>query len=218
MTPFDSSLPTDGRQILFMTLMALLALSLLLLERKRQRPYQHTAVLVFPPRPPAGPLPAEGEHASDKALFAMARGQWAEAHRCLWEALPEVPCAWHSYHMGLALQHQGRLPEAEACYRAVLAHAPAHPQAAFNLAGLLAETGRWSEAILLYKQVAIQQPEWPDAHFNLGHVYFQLRLYREAQRAWHAAARLQPRAKDVQASLRFLRRLRKASRKPAQSA
>jgi tetratricopeptide (TPR) repeat protein len=211
---------TDPRQILFLALMALLLVTLVLLERRRQHPEQAVPMLQ-PPRRLAGPLAWDGpaDELPEEALFAMARSDWPTAHRALWEHLTAAPSDWLYYHLGLALAHQGRLGEAETCYRAALDISPAIAEAHYNLGNVLLETGRWSEAIVAYKTALKARPDWTDALVNLGHVYFQLRMADEAHREWLRAIQLEPRARDVQANLRFVRRLRLAeqarSKKPA---
>ena len=211
---------SDARQPLFLALMALLMISLVLLERRRHQGAPSAAPVLHPPRAPAGPLAWDGppEEVSEDALFAMAHADWPAAHRALWETLAESPSDWHYYHLGLALHHEGRFPEAEAYYRAALEVSPDIPEARYNLALVLLDMGRWSEAIVTHKQLLKQHPGWVDAEVNLGHVYFQLRMYAEAHRCWHRAAHEQPRARDLQVNLRFVRRLLKverARRRPA---
>lgn len=202
---------SDARQVLFLTLMLLLMLSLLLLERRRQQAGEPVAPIIHPPRPPAGPLAWDGPPAEvcEDALFAMAHGDWPAAHRALWESLQDGASDWHYYHLGLALLHEGRLPESEHYFRAAIEVSPDIPEAHYNLGNVLLEMGRWSEAIATFKHLLKQQANYADAHFNLAHVYFQLRMYADAHRYWHMAAQLQPRARDVQANLRFVRRMLK---------
>jgi tetratricopeptide (TPR) repeat protein len=178
------------------------------------------APLIFPPRRPAGPLPWDGpaDEVPEEALFAMAHADWPAAHQALWDTLNEFPSDWQYYHLALALQHQGRLQEAEACYRAALEISPDIAEATYNMGCLQLEMGRWSEAIVSFKQVLKRREDFVDALVNLGHVYFHLRMTGEAAKAWGAAARLQPRAKDTAANLRFVRRLlqsERVARRPA---
>jgi tetratricopeptide (TPR) repeat protein len=208
--PHALSLFTDARQALFLALMGLLAVMLYLLERRRAVATTPAAPLLMPPRGPAGPLGWDGpqEELPDQALFAMAAGDWPLAHRLLWDGLGPTPSDWQYYHLGLALQHQGRLAEAEALYRAALEISPDIPEAQYNLASVMFAMGRWSEAIVGFKQVLKQREDYTDALVNLGHVYFQLRMTDETLRTWLEAAKREPRAKDLAANLRFARRLR----------
>jgi tetratricopeptide (TPR) repeat protein len=211
MMPHALSQLTDARQALFLALMGLLAVLLYMLERRRVEASTPVGPILQPPRGPAGPLGWDGpaDELPDQALFAMAAGDWPAAHRILWAGLGPTPSDWQYYHLGLALQHQGRLAEAEALYRAALEISPDIPEAQYNLGSVMFAMGRWSEAIVAFKQVLKRREDYTDAMVNLGHVYFQLRMTDDALRIWHEAARHEPRAKDLAANLRFVRRLRK---------
>lgn len=218
--PHALSVLSDARQTLFLALMALLAASLFLLERRRHLVTPAATPLLYPPRQPAGPLPWDGPAAEvpEDALFAMAHANWPAAHQALWDTLGETPSDWQYYHLALALQHQGRLAEAESCFRMALDISPDIVEALYNLGCLQLEMGRWSEAIVSFKQALRLRDDYVDALVNLGHVYFHLRMTVEAMKAWATAARLEPRAKDTAANLRFARRLHQTeriSRRPA---
>ena len=63
---------------------------------------------------------------------------------------------------------EGRLSEAEAEYRAILAHEPANSTAAFNLGIVLRRLGRVDEAVGAYRLALTLKPVFPEAHNNLG--------------------------------------------------
>lgn len=68
----------------------------------------------------------------------------------------------------LAAHQAGRIAEAEAGYRAVLAQDPTHPHANNNLGILLRVSGRVDEAILCYRNAVAALPEDPGVRSNLG--------------------------------------------------
>ena len=90
----------------------------------------------------------------------------------------------------LALQHQqtGRLPEAEACYRQVLALDPGHAQAHNNLGNVLTALGRAPEAEPHYRRALELRPDSAAVHDNLGKVLAILGRNEEAERSIESAA------------------------------
>jgi tetratricopeptide (TPR) repeat protein len=74
-------------------------------------------------------------------------------------------------NLGRLLHMGGRISEAEAHYRAVLASAGPSPTAAFNLGTALEDQGRGAEAIAAYRDAIAADPAFADAHFNLARLY-----------------------------------------------
>jgi tetratricopeptide (TPR) repeat protein len=74
------------------------------------------------------------------------------------------------YNYGLALQQQGRRPEAMAAFQRVLAASPLHAPAHNQLGLLLEAEGRLDEAAERYHQAAANQAGFRSARFNLGRV------------------------------------------------
>ncbi|MFI5002640.1 MAG: tetratricopeptide repeat protein, partial [Reyranellales bacterium] len=73
-----------------------------------------------------------------------------------------------TFQRGLALHQQGRLDEAEALYREVLAKQAAH-FGALHLTGLIHfQRGRPAEAVEWIGRAIAVDPGVPDAHSNLG--------------------------------------------------
>jgi Tfp pilus assembly protein PilF len=72
----------------------------------------------------------------------------------------------------LALQHHraGRLAEAEACYKNILAQAPDAPDALHLLGVLASQRGRPDIAVQLIQRAIAVQPNTGDFHFNLAGV------------------------------------------------
>jgi tetratricopeptide (TPR) repeat protein len=96
----------------------------------------------------------------------------------------------------LALHQAGRVAEAEAAYRRLLAEGPADAQArgdALHLLGLLLhQAGRPAEAEPLLRQVLSAEPGFFEAWNSLGAVLLALGRKPEAAEAWRTALRLNP--------------------------
>lgn len=69
---------------------------------------------------------------------------------------------------GEALANAGRLPEAEAEYRAAIELAPADATALTRLGGVLAALGRLDEAVAHFERAVSVRPDDVDAHRGLG--------------------------------------------------
>ncbi|MEI6200425.1 MAG: tetratricopeptide repeat protein [Enhydrobacter sp.] len=103
-----------------------------------------------------------------------------------------------TFQQGLAAHQQGRLDEAEAHYRTVLAANPAH-FGALHLTGLVQyQRGAYSSAVDWIGRAIATNPQSPEAHSNLGLALFELKRVEEALASHERALRLKP---DVPASL-----------------
>jgi predicted O-linked N-acetylglucosamine transferase (SPINDLY family) len=94
----------------------------------------------------------------------------------------------------LAIQHHqaGRLREAEALYRQVLAAQPAFGDALANLGFVLVSTRRLPEAISCYQQAVTQRPNSAAVRYGLAYALQQDGRLDEAIAAYQQAIRLQP--------------------------
>jgi len=94
----------------------------------------------------------------------------------------------------LALQHHraGRLAEAEALYRQILAAQPNHANS-LHLLGLIAyQVGRHDLALEWIAQAIIHDPDYAAAHSNLGEVYRATGRLEEAMAAYRRALQIKP--------------------------
>jgi len=83
-------------------------------------------------------------------------------------------CPTHAdAHVNLGrLQHAaGRLPAAEAHYRAALRLQPKDGVAVFNLAVVLDDMGRSADALAAYHEALAADPRLADAHYNLARLH-----------------------------------------------
>jgi protein O-GlcNAc transferase len=95
-------------------------------------------------------------------------------------------------HIGFQHHQAGRLAEAEALYRQVLAVRPDHA-GALHLLGLIAhQVGRHDLAVEWIRRAILLNPKDPFAHFNLGEAYCATRRSEEAIEAYRRALELKP--------------------------
>ena len=96
--------------------------------------------------------------------------------------------------LATAVQHHrdGRLREAEALYRQVLAAEPDHMAAGVNLGHLLLATRRPDEAIACFDRVLRQAPVQPDALHGRGTAYAALQRLDRAEADLRALLAAQP--------------------------
>ena len=94
----------------------------------------------------------------------------------------------------LALQHHqaGRLAEAEALYRQILAVQPNHADALHHLGVLAHQAGRQDLATQWIRQAVSLNPNDADAHCNLGEVYRRRSHMEEAIASYRRAVELNP--------------------------
>jgi predicted O-linked N-acetylglucosamine transferase (SPINDLY family) len=96
--------------------------------------------------------------------------------------------------LGAGLQHHqaGRLVEAEACYRQVLAAQPNHVAAHFSLGNALAGQGKLDEAVAAFRQAIRINPDYAEAYSDLGIALAGQGKLDEAVAAHRQAIRVNP--------------------------
>jgi len=94
----------------------------------------------------------------------------------------------------LALQHQqaGRLADAEALYRQILAVQPNHADAWQYLGVIAGWAGRHDLAVALMNRAIVLNPNSPEAHSNLGNVYRSMGRLDDAAASFRRALQLKP--------------------------
>jgi len=90
------------------------------------------------------------------------------------------------------LHQAGRLGEAEALYRRVLARKPGHVGVRANLGAALRGQGKLDAAIACYRNALFIDPANAGVHYNLGNALNAAGAGGEAAARFRAAARLQP--------------------------
>jgi cytochrome c-type biogenesis protein CcmH/NrfG len=201
----------DARGLIFWSLMGGLLVWLGRRALARSRQAAATRPVWYPSRPAhwvqPWPYAEPPDAASTSALSALALGGWTDAAEALYATLGrQNGTAWHYYHLGLALQHAGRLPEAEAAYRTAIQLAPDWAPPHFNLAIALTEAYQVPQAVIAYRKLLEAHPADVDALFNLGHLYHRLRMGPQAIAQWQAARKLAPRDAAIKVNLRAIKR------------
>jgi predicted O-linked N-acetylglucosamine transferase (SPINDLY family) len=94
----------------------------------------------------------------------------------------------------LALQHQraGRLGEAEALYRQILAVQPNHPEAWHQMGLVACAVGRLDLAVQWMGRAVLLQPNRPELHFALGNALARSGRIDEAEGAYRRALEIAP--------------------------
>jgi predicted TPR repeat methyltransferase len=96
------------------------------------------------------------------------------------------------FDKGLALHQQGRLAEAEQCYRRMLRTAPTHFDALHLLGVIAGQTNRFDEAHELLTRALKQRPQSAPALNNLGNTLGSLGRHEEAVQAFERALAVRP--------------------------
>ena len=131
------------------------------------------------------------------AALLAAQGRHAEAETQYRAVLEHDPGDFAALtNLGLVLEEQRCLPEAEACQRRALALAPHRPEIHNHLAGVLARKhgadGSEAEAELHYREAHRLAPDDARHLSNLGALFFDLGRTREAETTLRAALALDP--------------------------
>jgi Flp pilus assembly protein TadD len=98
----------------------------------------------------------------------------------------------HLFGEGVALQQIGRLAEAEARYRQVVALAPDALEANNNLGLILTRLNRDAEALAFFRRAVELSPGSPVFHYNLGVALTNLDRHAEAETSFRAATIVDP--------------------------
>jgi len=103
----------------------------------------------------------------------------------------------------IALQHHqsGRLAEAEAIYRQILAAEPRHADVLHLLGAVAHQTGRNDVAVELIRQAIVLKPNYPEAYSNLGIALKDRGQLDEAIAAHRQAIALQPNLPEAHTNL-----------------
>ena len=102
------------------------------------------------------------------AIYADAETIWQDTIR------KNRTCGMAHHNLGVILQQQGRVSEAELEFRQVLKIDPNDNPARLNLANVYFEQGKLANAISLYEQVLKSDPKDASARFNLANTLDRL--------------------------------------------
>ena len=93
---------------------------------------------------------------------------------------------------GFAHHQAGRLPQAEACYRSVLAAEPSDVNALHLLGVLARQMGQHRAAVDLISKAVALNDRVPELHSNLGNALMDLGRTAEAEASYRRALALRP--------------------------
>jgi len=102
------------------------------------------------------------------------------------------PFVENLFQRGLAYHWAGRLPQAEAAYRQILALDPTHADAHANLGAVLGAVDRLAEAEASCRAALRLRPNYPEAHLVLGGAMLGRGRLAEAEANCREALRLRP--------------------------
>jgi tetratricopeptide (TPR) repeat protein len=94
--------------------------------------------------------------------------------------------------LGIVLERQGKLIEAEASYRKSIELNPTYPEAYYSLANTLRDNGRTGDAIACYQRALELKPDFVAAHTNLGTLLAQQGRLQEAIACWRRVLAVSP--------------------------
>lgn len=137
------------------------------------------------------PIHAEALHLL--GVLTCQKGQPAVAVELLGRATVIDPqnSTYHS-NLGNALQMQGQLDEAVACYRRALQLKSDWAETHNNLGNALRAQGKLEEAVASYQRALQLQPDYAEAHNNLGVALQEQRKPEETVAAFRRALQLKP--------------------------
>ena len=96
------------------------------------------------------------------------------------------------FQQAVSLHQAGRLPEAEALYRQILATEPDHPDALHYLGMLAHQVGKNGIAVELISRALSSRPDYVEALINLGNAFRDQGRLEEAAASYRRALSLKP--------------------------
>jgi len=112
---------------------------------------------------------ARTQQINDQAQEAIDRGDYEQARLALLQLLAQAPASAETQQrLGTVLQLEGRLPEAEACFRAALHRDPDYAEALIGLGQVEAQRADTASALKRFETAIEIDPHRPQAHFSLG--------------------------------------------------
>jgi Flp pilus assembly protein TadD len=136
--------------------------------------------------------PARGELAWFLPILSASEVQWMVNGRRVISSGMSALTIDHALALAVQHHHAGRVGEAEAIYRKILAQQPDHADALNMLGALAAQAGRNDIAVdLIGKSIALK-PHCPEAYGNLGNALMALGRRDDAIDAYRTATQLRP--------------------------
>jgi Flp pilus assembly protein TadD len=138
-----------------------------------------------------------GNHVAENNFAAacmLGQGTLAEAEQHLRRAVAIKPDYWGGYaRLGMALDKQGKLDEAVACYARSLDLQTVQPSTRNNLAVVLGKQGKLEEGIAQLQEAVRLDPGYAEGYHNLAFALARAQRLDEAVEAGRKCVQLQPR-------------------------
>ena len=148
--------------------------------------------------PPNPEQTARNQEFSEHAQEAIDRGDYEQARLELLRLAKEAPTSAEAQQrLGAVLQHEDRLDEAEACFRAALLRDPDYVEALIGLGQVEAQRG---EVVLALKHIEAGieiDPHRPRAHLSLGKLLESQGKTDEALAEYFRVLELEPNNAEV---------------------
>jgi tetratricopeptide (TPR) repeat protein len=136
---------------------------------------------------------ARNQEFSEHAQEAIDRGDYEQARRELVQLATLAPSSAETHQrLGMVLQLEGRLPEAEACYRAALERDSDYVEALIGLGQVEALRGDQAAALKHFETAIEIEPHLPKAHFSLGRLFESQGKHDDALAAYFRALEYDP--------------------------
>jgi tetratricopeptide (TPR) repeat protein len=145
---------------------------------------------------------ARNQEFSEHAQAAIDRGDYEQARLELLQLANQAPASAEAHQrLAMVLQLEGRLPEAEACYRAALQRDPDYVEALIGLGQVEALQGERAPALKHIESAIEIDPYRPRAHFSLARLFESQGNTDEALAEYFRALELDPNNADVSLSI-----------------
>ena len=126
-------------------------------------------------------------------MYLLEKGNQEDAIVMLCRAIEQRGDYTEAYNnLGVIFREQGKLPEAEACFRKSIDLEPKRAAHYNNLALVFLDTNRYQEAVLCLQEALKFDPLLPEIYNSLGLVYEAQGKAKEAESAYAKAVRLKP--------------------------
>jgi tetratricopeptide (TPR) repeat protein len=123
-------------------------------------------------RAPDAVQAAQNQQFSEHAQEFIDRGDYEQARRELVQLATMAPSSAETQQrLGMVLQLENRLPEAETCFRAALQRDPDYVEALIGLGQVEAVRGDFASALKRFETAIEIDPHLPTAHFSLGRLF-----------------------------------------------
>jgi tetratricopeptide (TPR) repeat protein len=144
-------------------------------------------------RPGTGARAARAQQISEQIQDAIDRGEYASARNALIQFLQQSPDSVEArQRLGTVLRLEGRLPDAEACFRDALKRDHDYVDALIGLGQVEAERGDLASALKRFETAIEIDPHLFKAHYSLGRLLEAAGKTDDALAAYFRALEFEP--------------------------